>query len=105
MKIKKVTLAADDYERVTMIFKQLGAKEKLHNGQEVLSIVTTPEVMDKKVEIAFEMLKRIGYDRCSQSLKHFWFISDLQKKLDTISIESQGSSGFVRESHEYLIYW
>jgi hypothetical protein len=32
------------------------------------------------------------------------YIKDAQKELDTITIESQGKEGFVKEKHEYLIY-
>jgi hypothetical protein len=92
-------------DRITLIFKQLGAKEKEHNGNSVMSIVTTPDVMAQKVEIAYESLRRLGYTSCSNSQKHFWYISDKRKKLDTITIESQGETGFVQEKHEYIIFW
>ena len=105
MKIKKVCLSSTVDDRISLVFTQLGCKEKQHNGQSVLSLITTPDVMEQKVEIAYEQLKRLGYDNKSQSQKHFWYITDLQKKLDTISIESQGAEGFVKERHEYLIWW
>jgi hypothetical protein len=107
MKIKSVMLSAsvDPDDRVNLIFKQLGCKEKDHNGQSVLSITTTPDVMAQKVEIALDQLKRIGYDRSSRSMDHFWYISDKQKKRPTITVESQGEEGFVQTRHEYLIYW
>src|ERR1035437_6389873 len=103
MQIKHVVLATHE-ERVLDIFKQLGAREKQVDGNTVLSIKTTPGVMEEKVEIAYEPLKRLGYDQKVQSQKHFWYLSDKHKRLDTIRIESQGSEGFVVEKHEYLIY-
>jgi hypothetical protein len=108
MKIKTVMLAAsssDPDDRVTLIFKQLGCKEKEHNGQQVLSIITTPDIMAQKVEIALDQLRRLGYDRSSRSMNHFWYISDNQRKRDTITIESQGEEGFVQTRHEFLVYW
>lgn len=104
MRIKSVTIATAD-ERIAQVFKQLGATEREFNGQMVLSIVTTPHIMDEKVDIAYEQLKRFGYNVCSQSMQHFWYIKDQRNKLDTITIESQGKEGFVRERHEYLISW
>lgn len=107
MKIKSVSIASsmNPDERISQIFTQLGAKEKTHNGQSVLSLFTTPAVMDTKVDIAFESLRRLGYDGKSQAMSHFWYLTDLSKKLPTITIESQGKEGFVVEKHEYLIWW
>jgi Holliday junction resolvasome RuvABC DNA-binding subunit len=104
MKIKHVILAANVQERIALIFKQLGAKIKEHNGQSVLSIVTDPDTMEQKVEIAFEQLKRLGYDNKTQAQKHFWYIKNSRHTVPTITIESQGASGFVMERHEYLIH-
>jgi hypothetical protein len=92
-------------ERINLIFKQIGAKEKDHNGQSVLSITTSPDIMAQKVDIAYEQLRRLGYGQISNSQRHFWYISDKRKKLDKITIESQGETGFVQERHEYLIYF
>lgn len=105
MRIKSVSLAKNESDRISEIFKQLGCKEKQHNGQTVLSIRTTPDVMSEKVQIAMEQLRRLGYDRSSQSQKHFWYLSDKHKHMDTITIESQGGEGFVQDRHEFLIYW
>ena len=106
MRIKNVTLSNNNYEeRIKTIFIQLGAKEHEENGNEVLSMFTLPAVMEEKVEIAYELLRRLGYTYCSQAMKPFWYISEAKKKLPTISIESQGAEGFVQEKHTYLIYW
>jgi hypothetical protein len=106
MKIKKIIIANNNFdERLNAIFQQLGAKPKQVEDQEVLSIVTTPQIMSTKMDIAYEQLKRLGYDNMGKSMQHFWYISDGQKRLPYISVESQGSEGFVKEKHEYLIYW
>jgi hypothetical protein len=105
VKIKSVTIAATVDEQIGTIFKQLGAKEKEHNGNKILSIEATPEVMSEKVQIALGQLRRLGYNSGSQQKQHFWYITDKKKTLDTITIESQGKEGFVQERHEYHIYW
>jgi hypothetical protein len=108
VKIKSVTLSALEEgldERIKAIFTQLGAKEKQHNGQSVLSMTTTPDIMAKKMEIAQDHLARLGYNQSSKSIQHFWYFSDKRKKLDKISVESQGEIGFVQERQEYLIWW
>ena len=104
MKIRRMSIASSINERIELIFKQLGCKKINHHGQAVSSIITTPEVMHEKVEIALEQLKPLGYNRVSNSEKHFWYISDSRKKLDTITIEAQ-AEGFSKERQEFLIYW
>jgi len=108
MKIKTVTVGTDQQlleGRIHSIFKSLGAVPVEHHGQQVLKITNEPDIMNQKVEIAYELLKRLGYDRIGQSMKHFWYIKDKQGKLPTISIESQGKEGFVTEKHDYLVWW
>lgn len=105
MKIKSVMLSANTDDRIAEIFKQLGAKKKSGSEDGVYSLSVTPDVMRQKVDIAYEQLRRLGYDNQSCQQQHFWYISDKQKQLPTISIESQGGNGFVQERHEYLIYW
>lgn len=106
MRIRHVTISNDELgDRITTVFKQLGAKAKMHNGEEILVLNTTPDVMSDKMDIAFDQLKRLGYDYKGQSMKHFWYIRDKQKELPDVSVESQGSEGFVKERHDYYIYW
>jgi hypothetical protein len=105
MKIKGITIASSIDDRLETIFKQLGAKYMNHNGQSVLVLNTTPDVMAQKVEIAYEQLRKLGYDNKSQSQKHFWYIVDAQNELPEVQIESQGSEGFIKEKHNYTITW
>jgi len=105
MKIKKLVLGSNIEIRLIELFKQVGAKEKTVNGENIMVINTTPDIMDEKMEVVFEQLKRLGYDKQGQSMSHFFYFRDKQNKLPEISVESQGKEGFVKEKHKYYIYW
>lgn len=106
MKIKYVTIARTSIdERISVIFKQLGAKTVKRYGEDVLCLFTDPEVMVTKMEIAYEQLKRLGYETNGQNLKHFWYFHDLQEKLPEISVEAQDPDAGANTRINYFIYW